>query len=74
MAEAVIRLGRILHLDTVAEGIEEPAQATELTLLGCRNAQGFHFARPLPPEALTALLEGAAPLHLPTGRPVHPNA
>ncbi|GIJ51880.1 hypothetical protein Val02_87660 [Virgisporangium aliadipatigenens] len=74
VAEAVIRLGQILHLDTVAEGIEDPAQATELTLLGCRNAQGFHFARPLPPEALTALLEQTTPVHLPTGHPVYPGA
>ncbi|MFI5838937.1 putative bifunctional diguanylate cyclase/phosphodiesterase [Catenuloplanes sp. NPDC051500] len=56
VAEAVIRLGQILHLDTVAEGIETPAQATELTLLGCRTGQGFHYARPMPAEALEELI------------------
>jgi EAL domain-containing protein (putative c-di-GMP-specific phosphodiesterase class I) len=48
VAEAVIRLGQALHLDTVAEGVETEAQATELTLLGCHRAQGFYFARPAP--------------------------
>ncbi|MBT8225634.1 MAG: EAL domain-containing protein [Dactylosporangium sp.] len=57
VAEAVMRLGQLLHLDTVAEGIEEPAQATELTRLGYRNLQGFHFARPLPPEAIDDLID-----------------
>jgi diguanylate cyclase (GGDEF)-like protein len=73
VAEAVIRLGRILHLDTVAEGIEDPAQATELTLLGCRNAQGYHFARPLAADVLSELLEhgDAGPLHLPAGPLYH---
>jgi diguanylate cyclase (GGDEF)-like protein len=56
VAEAVIRLSQVLHLDTVAEGIEKPAQATELTLLGYRNAQGYHFARPLPPDEVEALI------------------
>jgi diguanylate cyclase len=56
VAEAVIRLSQILHLDTVAEGIETPAQATELTLLGCRTGQGFHYARPMPAEALEELI------------------
>jgi EAL domain-containing protein (putative c-di-GMP-specific phosphodiesterase class I) len=49
VAQAVIRLGNALNLDTVAEGIETSAQARELTLLGCRLAQGFHFAKPLDP-------------------------
>ncbi|MEU0561024.1 bifunctional diguanylate cyclase/phosphodiesterase [Dactylosporangium sp. NPDC006015] len=60
VAEAVIRLSQILHMDTVAEGIEDPAQATELTLLGYRTAQGFHFARPLPAGDVEALLHRSA--------------
>ncbi|MFD0516595.1 putative bifunctional diguanylate cyclase/phosphodiesterase [Paractinoplanes durhamensis] len=56
VAEAVIRLAQALNLDTVAEGIEVPAQATELTLLGYRSGQGFHYARPLTAAALADLL------------------
>jgi diguanylate cyclase (GGDEF)-like protein/PAS domain S-box-containing protein len=56
VAEAVIRLGQILHLDTVAEGIENAAQAGELTLMGCRAGQGYHFARPLDAARIEELL------------------
>jgi EAL domain-containing protein (putative c-di-GMP-specific phosphodiesterase class I)/GGDEF domain-containing protein len=52
VAQAVLRLGQILHLDTVAEGVESEAQARELTLLGCHKAQGYFYARPLPPADL----------------------
>jgi diguanylate cyclase (GGDEF)-like protein len=57
VAEAVIRLGQILHLDTVAEGIETSQQAAELELLGCSTAQGYHFARPLAVTAVDTLLD-----------------
>ncbi|MER7002176.1 EAL domain-containing protein [Dactylosporangium sp. NPDC000555] len=50
VAQAVLRLGQILNLDTVAEGVESEAQARELTLLGCQKAQGYHYARPLSPD------------------------
>ncbi|GAA0961113.1 hypothetical protein GCM10009558_079790 [Virgisporangium aurantiacum] len=60
VAEAVIRLGQILQLHTVAEGIEQPAQATELTMLGCDNAQGYHFAEPLAVDAMDALVNRAS--------------
>jgi diguanylate cyclase (GGDEF)-like protein/PAS domain S-box-containing protein len=56
VAEAVVRLGQILHLDTVAEGIESAAQAGELTLMGCRAGQGYHFAGPLDAASIDALL------------------
>jgi diguanylate cyclase (GGDEF)-like protein/PAS domain S-box-containing protein len=61
VAEAVIRLSQALNLDTVAEGIENDAQATELTLLGYPLAQGYHFAKPMDPERIEALLDDAWP-------------
>jgi diguanylate cyclase len=64
VAEAVIRLGQLLRLDTVAEGIENADQAIELTLLGCRTAQGYHFAQPLTAQAMDMLVgsfDGAWP-------------
>jgi diguanylate cyclase len=48
VAQAVLRLGRVLGMDLVAEGVETAAQARELTLLGATKAQGHYFARPLP--------------------------
>jgi EAL domain-containing protein (putative c-di-GMP-specific phosphodiesterase class I) len=62
----VIRLSRSLNIDTIAEGVEDAAQATELTLLGSRLAQGYHFAEPLEPAAFTAMLDAT-----PTARRGH---
>jgi predicted signal transduction protein with EAL and GGDEF domain len=52
VAQAVLRLGQMLHLDTVAEGVEDESQARELTLLGCEKAQGRYFSGPVPPADL----------------------
>ena len=41
---------------TVAEGVETAEQALALRQMGCELAQGFHFHRPLPPEAVQQLL------------------
>ncbi len=60
VAEAVIRLARVLGLTTVAEGIESTAQVAELQMLGCSVAQGYLFARPMPAADFTAAMtEGA---------------
>jgi diguanylate cyclase (GGDEF)-like protein/PAS domain S-box-containing protein len=56
MATAVMQIARLLGLDAVAEGVETPAQADRLHALGYEHAQGFHFARPMPAAAVTALL------------------
>ena len=62
ITEAVIRLSHVLHLTTIAEGIETPDQAAELRELGCTIAQGFLYARPTPADDLdfTALAERSA--------------
>jgi len=56
LAHAIIKLSHTLQLHAVAEGIEEAEQAANLVTLGCREGQGFHFARPLPTAAMTELL------------------
>jgi diguanylate cyclase (GGDEF)-like protein len=60
IAEAVIRLGQIMRLDTIAEGIEEPAQATELAEMGYGTGQGYHFARPLSATDVGSMLDDEA--------------
>jgi EAL domain-containing protein (putative c-di-GMP-specific phosphodiesterase class I) len=70
VAESVIRLGQSLHLEVVAEGIESQAQANELTLLGFRTGQGFHYSPPLSPAQVDDLLERAIGDRVPLGRPV----
>jgi EAL domain-containing protein (putative c-di-GMP-specific phosphodiesterase class I) len=44
--KAILHLAQVLRVTTVAEGIEQPAQADRLRELGCDQAQGFLFGRP----------------------------
>ena len=61
LAHAIVRLGETLNLVTIAEGIETVQQASRLRQLGCPYGQGYFFARPMAPEAVTAhLLEQGA--------------
>jgi diguanylate cyclase (GGDEF)-like protein len=56
VAEAVLQIARTFNLAPVAEGVEDAAQASRLRELDCAQAQGYHFARPMPADALTDLL------------------
>jgi diguanylate cyclase (GGDEF)-like protein len=55
-AQAIVRLGRTLHLELVAEGVERREQRDRLVELGCHLAQGYHFARPMDAEGIAGLL------------------
>lgn len=59
-ARAIVRtmleLARILGMETLAEGVEEPAQLEVLERVGCSAIQGFLVARPMPAEELAALI------------------
>jgi len=57
LARTIVALGDSLGLRTIAEGIETAAQREALLALGCEQGQGYHFARPLAAEAITAWLE-----------------
>jgi diguanylate cyclase (GGDEF)-like protein/PAS domain S-box-containing protein len=57
---AILELGRGLNLKTIAEGVEERSQAIYLTGLGCHSAQGFLYARPMPPDELNIRFEAHA--------------
>jgi diguanylate cyclase (GGDEF)-like protein len=57
VVRAVLGLGGALGLDVVAEGIERPEQAHFLARLGCRTAQGYLFARPMPLAEFAHVLE-----------------
>jgi len=53
----LIQLAGSYGIDVVAEGVETQRQADELIALDCEFAQGFHFYRPMSPEAVGALLD-----------------
>jgi diguanylate cyclase len=59
IASAIISAAHGLGTRVVAEGIETTAQLATLDLLGCDEAQGFLFSRPLPVEHFSASLRGA---------------
>jgi diguanylate cyclase (GGDEF)-like protein len=45
---AILSLARSLHLEVIAEGVENEAQRHALLAMGCRYAQGYLFGRPAP--------------------------
>nr|WP_083700697.1 EAL domain-containing protein [Halomonas sp. 1513] len=47
----IIAMARSLQMDTVAEGVESVEQAEALLALGCRQAQGYYFGKPVTGEA-----------------------
>ena len=51
IVRSTINLGHDLGLKVVAEGVEDEATLHRLEKLGCDLAQGYHFSKPLPPEA-----------------------
>jgi EAL domain-containing protein (putative c-di-GMP-specific phosphodiesterase class I) len=56
IAWAVVSLGHTMGIPVLAEGVETPAQRDALVRFGCDQAQGYLFARPLPPEEFELLL------------------
>ena len=59
---AIISMGKSLHHQVIAEGVETAEQLAFLHAQGCDEGQGFHFSRPLVAEQFAKLLapsEGA---------------
>lgn len=54
--QSAVDMGRRLGITTVAEGVESRAELQLLRAMGCRQAQGYGFARPMSGKALQAWL------------------
>ncbi|MEZ5912553.1 MAG: bifunctional diguanylate cyclase/phosphodiesterase [Paracoccaceae bacterium] len=48
IVSAILSMAERLGLDTLAEGVETPAEHAMLAQLGCGHVQGFGLARPMP--------------------------
>jgi len=65
IVESIIRLGKALNLEVIAEGIETGSINEKLLELGCHRGQGYLISRPMPAADLAPLLaRGAIPLSL----------
>ncbi|MEA4940724.1 MAG: EAL domain-containing protein, partial [Christensenella sp.] len=48
--KSIIEMSRAIGARTIAEGVETSDQMRLLTEIGCEQAQGYLFGRPVPPE------------------------
>ena len=56
LVESTMVYAFAMGLGVTAEGVERKEEASTLARLGCREFQGYFFARPMPLNALTKLL------------------
>jgi EAL domain-containing protein (putative c-di-GMP-specific phosphodiesterase class I) len=59
IASAILALAQSLSLEVTAEGVENQLQQDTLIRLGCQQAQGFYFSKPIALQDVLAL-----PTHL----------
>ena len=50
LVELILDIAKDLNLPVIAEGVETEEQMLMLKKLGCDIAQGYYFAKPIPPE------------------------
>jgi diguanylate cyclase (GGDEF)-like protein/PAS domain S-box-containing protein len=58
LVQAIMSLGSVMNLETVAEGIENPEELEELQKIGCHLGQGYLFAKPATSREISQLLTG----------------
>ncbi|PYR51620.1 MAG: diguanylate cyclase [Acidobacteria bacterium] len=72
--ESIVTLARTLGTHVIAEGVETERQMHELTRLGCTEAQGYFFGRPLPACSTESLLADGRWLERPLALPPAPES
>jgi diguanylate cyclase (GGDEF)-like protein len=65
LARAIVQLGQILRLDTIAEGVERGEQLSELRSAHCPYGQGYYFAKPASAAEMDELLSADGELPAP---------
>ena len=61
IVSSLVVAGRMMGIDVVAEGIETEEDGLLLIGMGCRVAQGYAIAKPMPGEAVPAWVAGWTP-------------
>jgi diguanylate cyclase (GGDEF)-like protein/PAS domain S-box-containing protein len=61
LVHAIIAMGHSLGLQLVAEGVETAGQAAILEKMGCHYLQGYHIARPIPPDDMLRFADSLPP-------------
>lgn len=64
LVRAIVGLAHSLHMITVAEGVETAAQVRRLSSVGCDQAQGYAFGRPLDAAVAAELMAQQASISL----------
>lgn len=57
IVSAIVQMGKSLNLRTIAEGVENAEVLDALKNLHCDEAQGYHFARPMPAAEFSDYLQ-----------------
>lgn len=57
LIKSIIALAQELKMDIISEGVETSEQAAFLMGVGCKNAQGFLYSKPVPFDEITPLLQ-----------------
>ncbi|MEO0495871.1 MAG: EAL domain-containing protein [Pseudomonadota bacterium] len=57
IVKTILAMAQSLELETLAEGVETKEQAEQLGELGCHDAQGFLYAKPMSGDALRKWIE-----------------
>lgn len=57
IVKTIVVLGKTMHLNVTAEGVETEGQLEILKQYGCDEVQGYLFSKPLPLEKIEAYLE-----------------
>ncbi|MCM2474312.1 EAL domain-containing protein [Rhizobium sp. CG5] len=60
ITRALISMSTDLGLETIAEGIESPAQEAALRALGCQAGQGYLYGKPMPARDMETVFAAAA--------------
>ena len=72
IVKAVLTLGKSLHIDVIAEGVESAEDLQTLRAFGCQFVQGYHLGRPMLTQECLDFIEHSRAIDTPvTGARVH---